>query len=91
MRQILSSASMEPAWHSHGRVQFGTGEGRYVEYDELEILIALGIGALVIITEYSDGRLHDRSLAHRKEPLELRYMQPEIRVLRLPDRNSKRA
>ena len=76
-------------WHSHGLVQFMTGETTYVEYDEIEILIALGTGDLVIISEYSDGRLHDRSLAHRHEALDLRYMQPgdEIRVLRLPDRN----
>jgi len=54
--------------------------------------IALGTGDLVIISEYSDGRLRDRSLAHRQEALELRYMQTgdEIRVLRLPDRNSGR-
>jgi hypothetical protein len=76
-------------WHSHGRVQFMTGEATYVEYDELDILIALGTGDLVIITEYSDGRIRDRSLAHRKEPLDFRNMQPgdEIRAFRLPDRN----
>jgi hypothetical protein len=38
-------------------VQFLTGEATFVEYDELEILIALGTGDLVIISEYSDGRL----------------------------------
>src|SRR5687768_11069710 len=49
-------------WHSHGLVQFGTGEATYVEYDELEILIALGTGDLVIVSEYSGGKLRDRSL-----------------------------
>jgi len=76
-------------WHSHGLVHFGTGDATYVEFDELEILIALGTGDLVIVSEYSGGKLRDRSLAHRQEALELRYMQPgdEIRVFRLPEKS----
>lgn len=74
-------------WHSHGVVVFGTGDATYTEYDEIEILIALGTGELVIVTSYVDGKLRDRWLAHRREALDLRYIQPgeEIRVSRLPD------
>jgi hypothetical protein len=79
-------------WHAHGVVQCGTGNATYVEYDELEILTALGAGDLVIVREYADGPLRDRSLAHRLEPLPDRYMEPgdEIRVRRLPVRTGHR-
>ena len=75
-------------WHSHGLVQFGTGDSTYVEYDELDILIALGNGDLVVVSEYSDGKLRNRELAHRQEPLDLRYLKPgdEIRVFQVPGR-----
>ena len=78
-------------WHTHGIVQFMTGEATYVEYDELEIVTALATGDLVLISEYSGGKLRDRCLAHRQEPVELSYMEPgdEIRVFRLPDRNGR--
>lgn len=71
-------------WHSHGLVQFRTGKATYVEHNEVEILIALGTGDLVIISEYSDSRLRDRYLAHRQEELELRYMQPGDEISRTP-------
>ncbi|MFN8627382.1 MAG: hypothetical protein U0587_15540 [Candidatus Binatia bacterium] len=77
-------------WHSHGLVQFLTGEATYVEYDELDILLALSIGDLVIVSEYSGGQLLERSLVHRQERLDLRYLKPgdETRVFRLRDRNT---
>jgi len=57
--------------------------------DDLEILIALGTGDLVVVSEYLDGKLLDRSLAHRQTGAELRDVQPgaEIRIFRLRDRS----
>lgn len=72
-------------WHSHGIVQFMTGGSTYVECDELDILSGLGNGALVIVSQFLRGELKDRWLAHKDEPLDLRYMEAgeELRVARL--------
>jgi hypothetical protein len=72
-------------WHSHGIVQFCTGEATYVECDELAILIGIASGELVVVSQFLDGLVSDRWLAHRHEPLDLKYMKhgEEIRVLRL--------
>ena len=81
----------ETPWHSHGIVQFGTGGATYVECDELAILIGVGSGELVVASNFLDSRLSDRWLAHRREPLNLEYMEPagEMRVLRLRALGSK--
>lgn len=73
-------------WHSHGIVMFGTGETTYVEYDELDILIGLGSGDLLIFSRFDEGLLRDRWLAHKSDVVDdPRYMQPgeEIRIHRL--------
>lgn len=75
-------------WHSHGTVLFQTGQDTYVECDELDILIGLASGDLVILTEYTNGALRDRWLAHHLESFNVKHMQPgdEIRILRLPEK-----
>jgi hypothetical protein len=72
-------------WHSHGVVPFTTGPATYVECDELDILVGLGCGELVVVSRYSQGQLVDRWLAHKQEPLDLEYMEAgeELRVYRL--------
>lgn len=72
-------------WHSHDLVQFMTGKNSWIECDELEILIGLRSGELVVVTQFVDGVLRDRWLAHRDEPLDLRYIEPgeELRARRL--------
>ncbi|MCC6524469.1 MAG: hypothetical protein IT373_17570 [Polyangiaceae bacterium] len=73
-------------WHSHGVVSFLAGSPNYVECDELELLIGLGVGELVVVSLYVGGMLKDRWIEHKNEPLELRYIEPseELRVFRLP-------
>jgi hypothetical protein len=73
------------AWHSHGVVQFTTGFTTYVECDELDILVGLGSGALVVVSQYLKGELTDRWIAHKDEPLDLKYIEAgeELRVYRL--------
>jgi hypothetical protein len=75
-------------WHSHGIVQLATGNGTYVECDELDFLVGLGSGELVVVSRFLDEQLSDRWLAHKQEALELRYMQrgEELRVLCLSSR-----
>jgi hypothetical protein len=75
-------------WHAHNVVVFMTGESSYIQCDELDILIGLGAGELVIVSKYVNGILRDRWLAHREEPLRMRYIEPgeELRVSRLPYR-----
>lgn len=73
-------------WHSHGLVQFLTGDATYIDCDELAILVGLGTGELVIVSQVFDGQLRDRWIAHRNERLDVRHIQPgeELRVLCIP-------
>lgn len=75
-------------WHSHGIVSFLAGSPQYVECDELDILIGLGSGDLLVVSQFIDGDLKDRWIEHRAEPFDLKYVQPneELRVFRLPVR-----
>ena len=70
-------------WHSHGEVEFLTSPASSVTYDELDLLIAIAAGELVIITEYAQGVVRDRLLAHKAAPLDVSYVRPgdEVRVL----------
>jgi hypothetical protein len=72
-------------WHSHGSVEFMTSKSTSVTYDELELLIAIGSGDLVIVTEYAGDAIRDRQLAHKDEPLDISYMHAgdELRVVRV--------
>ena len=72
-------------WHAHDRVHFMTGQDTYLECDELEILVGLRSGELLIVSEFVGGVLRDRWITHRDEPLELRYIEPgdELRVRRV--------
>jgi len=72
-------------WHAHGIVQFMTGENTYIECDELDILVGLGSGDLLVVSRYRDGELADRWLAHKDEPLDVTYIEAgeEMRVMRL--------
>lgn len=78
-------------WHAHDRVPFVARDGAVVEYDELELLLALACGELVIVTRRVHGQLGDRWLAHRDEHLDLRDLEPgeELRALRLPASNGR--
>jgi hypothetical protein len=69
-------------WHSHGIVQFLTGESTYIDCDELDILMGLGSGDLLVVTQFVDGVLRDRWIVHRKEPFELRHVEAgeELRI-----------
>lgn len=73
-------------WHSHGVVQFLTGDATYVDCDELAILVGLGTGELVVVSRARDGQLCDRWIAHRNERLDLQHIQPgeELRVFCIP-------
>lgn len=72
-------------WHSHGVDQFTRGPSSYIECDELDILVGLGSGELVIVSQYLHGELKDRWLAHKDEPLDLQFIETggELRALRL--------
>lgn len=69
-------------WHAHGIVQFCIGGASYIDCDELDILIGLGSGELVVISEFLHGELRDRWIRHRLEPLDLEQMEvgEELRV-----------
>jgi len=80
-------------WHSHGVVSFLAGSPHYVKCDELDILIGLCSGELVVVSQLVDGVLRDRWIEHKSEPLDLEYLGPgeELRVIRLPDAGKGRA
>jgi hypothetical protein len=72
-------------WHAHESLRFMTGEDTYVDLDELEIVLGIAVGDILIVSRYVSGKLEDRWLTHKKEKLDLKYMFPEeeLRVLRL--------
>ena len=72
-------------WHSHGVVDFLTGARTYIECDELDIIVGLVSGELLIVSRYLNSILCDRWIMHKDEPLDLRYIEPgeELKVCRL--------
>ncbi len=72
-------------WHSHGIVQFMTGSNTYTECDELDIILGLVCGELLVVSQYVNSELTDRWIMHKNEPLDLRYIEPgeELKVFRL--------
>lgn len=77
-------------WHDHGEVLFDTKPGHYTRLDELDVLIGLASGDLVVVTRLSGSGVLDRWLQHKDAPLALEYMDPgeELRILRLPARST---
>jgi hypothetical protein len=73
------------AWHAHEALQLVTDSGDYVSFDELDILIALESGDLVIESLYVEGELRDRWLSHKDQAPDLRNMIPgeELRISRV--------
>lgn len=72
-------------WHSHGLVQFLTGPNSYIECDELDIIIGLVSGELLIVSQYLKTALTDRWIMHKNESLDLKYIEAgeELKVCRL--------
>lgn len=72
-------------WHVHGTVLFNTGGRAYTECDELDILVGLGRGELLVLSRHKNGELADRWIVHKDEPLDVKYVEPgeELRVYRL--------
>ncbi len=72
-------------WHAHGTLEFLEGTAAELTCDELEVLVGLTTGDLVVVSRYRESALEDRWLEHRRAALELEYLAPgeELRVLRL--------
>ena len=72
-------------WHDHGIVQFMTGPDTYIECDELDIIIGLVSGELLIVSRFMKSNLVDRWIIHKNEQLNLKYIEPgeELKVYRL--------
>jgi hypothetical protein len=72
------------SWHSHGKLMLMRDEAAYAELDELDILQGLKAGDLLILEQYLDHTLHDRWLAHKKDKIDVQYIQAneEIRIRR---------
>ncbi len=72
-------------WHDHGTVEFMTGPNTSIECDELDIIIGLVSGELLIVNQYLNSILTDRWIMHKKEPLDLKYIEAgeELKICRL--------
>ena len=72
-------------WHSHGIVQFMAGSNTYIDCDELDIIIGLVSGELIIVSRFLQSKLVDRWIMHKNEPLDLKYIESgeELNICRL--------
>ncbi|MEZ4712687.1 MAG: hypothetical protein R3A44_36205 [Caldilineaceae bacterium] len=72
------------SWHSHGKLVLMVDNISFVELDELDILMGLKNGDLLIIERYLNERLEDRWLSHQRHAVNVEYMQigEEIRIRR---------
>jgi hypothetical protein len=72
-------------WHTHDTVMLMVGKTEYLELSEYELLWGLKSGDVLIVERYLDATLDDRWVAHKLEPLDLKYIEPgeELRILRL--------
>ena len=77
-------------WHHHGVLSLETGDNTYIECDELDVLIGLGSGDLLIVSSIVNGEVRDRWISHREQDLEVRHIASgeELRVFRLPEPNA---
>jgi hypothetical protein len=76
-------------WHAHGTVVFVTGENTGVACNELDILIGLACGELLVVSRYTGDKLQDRWLAHRGDPDLTQHVWPgdELRIYRCSEAN----
>ena len=77
-------------WHSHDELTVMTGDNTSAELDPVEIVRLLTTGVLLIVSQWIDGKLHDRWLMHRGERLDLKYLEPheEFRVKQLAQQDA---
>ena len=78
-------------WHFHDKLELGIGENSYIELDELDILQGLKDGDILIVEEYLNGTLNDRLLAHKKEKVDVQYIQAgeEVRIRSVAQKDEK--
>lgn len=71
-------------WHGHDQLCLMTGKSTYIHCDELELLVGLKSGEIVIVSQYMSTNLVDRWLAHRDEEIDLKSIEPgeELRIKR---------
>lgn len=64
-------------WHFHGALVVELADRYTKDYDELDLLIALGNGELVVVSEHRSGELFERSIVHRSkvlDPIDISYL-----------------
>ncbi len=71
--------------HTHGKLILITGDSTYIELNELDVLQGIKNGDILINERYVNNELLDRWLSHKKEKIDLKYIEPgeEIRIMRL--------
>ncbi len=71
--------------HTHGKLILMTGDSTYIKLDELDVLQGIKNGDILINERYVNNELIDRWLSHKKEKIDLKYIEPgeELRIKRL--------
>lgn len=71
-------------WHFHGHLILLDEKSKYLELDEIDVLIGLLTGELLVVSQFWKQELKDRWILHRKQSLDCKYLEPgeEIRVFR---------
>ncbi|NRB74703.1 MAG: hypothetical protein HRU46_10130 [Verrucomicrobiales bacterium] len=69
-------------WHSHDDLTVMTSADTSAELGPVEVVRLLSSGQMLVVSQWIDGKLHDRWLTHRDDRLDLKYLEPneELRV-----------
>ncbi len=72
-------------WHTHGEVEFMTSSNTSISCSEIDIIIGLVSGELLIVSRYLESKLDDRWIIHKGNVLGLKYIEPgeELRIFRM--------
>lgn len=73
-------------WHSHDKLSLMVGDDSYIELNDIEIIVGIKEGNVLLCEQYVNGILTDRWLRHKNEKDDNKYIEAgeEIRIRRYP-------
>ena len=74
----IAAGFLDSPWHYHSlKLDLEVEPGGYLEYSPLDLLDAIVEGEVLLVTQVKDGKVSDRWLCHKNNPLDMRYIDPD--------------